>query len=177
MIRRNNKWLVLLVTSALAAAYGFAPGVGAQVKEQGGREARKNAEKREKQPAGKKGERMMMCPMMESLDGLALHADSPALLLARAEELKLTKDQRQRLEQAVESARRQARQVLTAEQRKELEDAPEGPLTMMDLCMLRMKEMKGKPKGKEMMCPMCERMMKMREQKAGKPRPEKKKQE
>ena len=116
----------------------------------------------------------MQCPMMAGLHGLELYADGPAVLLARADELGLTALQKKQLEEIRESARKQAREVLTEEQRGRLKGEPEGPLSPMALSRARMAKMKDK---EDMMCPMCMKMMqmmkeKMRQKEAGKLKPE-----
>lgn len=97
----------------------------------------------------------MQCPMMAGLKGINLFADSPAVLLAKAEELKLTDEQLEGLEQIQMSARQQARELLTRRQQEHLKDGPEGPLSLMQLSM---QGMKGGNKS-EQMCPMCMKMM------------------
>lgn len=115
----------------------------------------------------KKGKMAMKCPMMAGMKGVDLYADSPEVLLARAEHLELSKKQKARLEKIATAARRRARRVLTEEQRKEIKNAPHGPLSMMEITKLRMKD-KGHEKEKGHMCPMCMKMMhKMMEKKKG----------
>lgn len=111
--------------------------------------------------------------MMEAIDSLALHADSPAVLLGQSKQLELTTEQRQQLEQIAASAREQARQVLTAAQREQVEETTSGALSPMELMhtqmrgrMAKMREMKMKMQtrtdGKPQMCPMCMQMMEKR---------------
>lgn len=114
----------------------------------------------------------MQCPMMAGMKGMKVFADGPAVLLSRAGELRLTNKQKQQLADIREKARQRARNVLTAEQQKMLKGTPRGPLSMMDLAMMRMKTMK-KPHG--MMCPMCMKMMKMKLMKEKKTRSGKRK--
>ena len=100
----------------------------------------------------------MMCPMMAGMKDLKLHADSPPLLAARAETLKLTEDQQQELDAIAQEARSQAQEVLTEQQREQLGDASKA-LSMMEIAKLRMKEKKSSDSS-ENMCPMCMKMMK-----------------
>lgn len=111
------------------------------------------------QEAGKSAKPMMQCPMMASMGGIKMSADSPMLLLSQAEELGLTKEQRKKLEEISNSAGEQARKLLTAEQQEKLKEFPKGPLTMMDLCKMRMMKMMAEKKQDGMMCPMCMKMM------------------
>lgn len=107
---------------------------------------------------------MMQCPMMAGLKDIEMFADSPALLLARAEELNLSDAQRLELEQIEQAARQEAREVFNARQQEKLKDAPDERLPVMELSRMRMKDMKGEGK-MEGMCPMCMRMMRERMQK------------
>ncbi|QDT16586.1 hypothetical protein CA12_26920 [Alienimonas californiensis] len=107
---------------------------------------------------GSSSPQKMMCPMMAGLKGVELHADSPPLLLAQADELGLSEDQRNSLREIAEAARKQAREALTAEQREELGKMPEGPLSPMQIAKQRMRD--GKETAEEKpMCPMCMKMM------------------
>jgi hypothetical protein len=94
------------------------------------------------------------CPMMAGLSSLRLFADSPAALLARAEELGLDVKQRRRLEEIEEAARLQARKLLSDKQWEQLHQAPSGRLSMMEMARIGMQ-------GKKMdgCCPMCLKMM------------------
>ncbi len=110
----------------------------------------------------------MQCPMIACLGEIKLHPDCPALLLAKTEELKLTDAQKHKLHEIEESARKQARAVLTTDQQEKLKGEPEGLVSMMQVCMMRhramMKGGKGMmmDKGKGQMCPNCMRMMRQR---------------
>lgn len=107
---------------------------------------------------GKDAEPVMRCPMMAGVDHLRLHADSPAVLLARAKELGLTDKQVERLKKVQESARERARAVLTDKQLAGMKGDPSGPLSVPELS--RMQGSKAKDGGgKGMMCPMCMKMM------------------
>jgi hypothetical protein len=143
---RNQKLWILAVLTFLTGAYLLAPPIR-------GQEAKEPATKSEKAARP-----MMQCPMMTNLGGLKMFADSPALLVFQADELGLTEEQKKQLEDIEKSAREKGRNVLTPEQQEKLKAAPEGPLSMMDLCMLRMKKMTQQEKGGPM-CPMCMRMM------------------
>ncbi|WP_164104484.1 hypothetical protein [Candidatus Laterigemmans baculatus] len=104
---------------------------------------------------------MMQCPMMDALKSLQLPADAPPVLLAQDEQLQLTADQKERLREIAETARQQAREVLDEDQREQLEKAPSGPLSPMQLAHTLMKGQMGKRgdgQGKQM-CPMCKKMM------------------
>lgn len=130
-------------------------------------ESRRDRPERTERPQ-QSGDRMM-CPMMAGLRGVELHADSPALLAARADELNLTDEQKQQLRDIAKRAREQAREVLDAEQKQQLAEAPEGPLSPMQIARMRMKSGTGDQE-KGQMCPMCMRMM--RERMQGQDRPE-----
>lgn len=154
MSQARKLMLVLLVG---LAAYGVQAALRAQ--EEKNKERGQAAAAKQDQKDAKMG---MMCPMMHAMKGIRLHADSPALLLGRQDALKLSDQQVEKLKDIAESTRRDARQVLTEDQRQELAEAPQGPLSMMDVCQLRMQEMKGKDQESGAMCPMCMKMMKER---------------
>ena len=65
--------------------------------------------------------------------GMAIYRDSPGVLLTRAEKLELTTEQRQRLEQIVHEARKQAVAVLTADQLARIAPIPEEPFVIDEL--------------------------------------------
>lgn len=102
----------------------------------------------------------MMCPMMAGLKNIEVFADGPELLLARQDELKLTEEQQRKLQDIQEQARRQAQDVLTDQQRQELQDTPDKRISLMQWNMMQMREMK-KDQNKNM-CPMCMEMMRKR---------------
>jgi hypothetical protein len=104
------------------------------------------------------------CPMMASMKGMKTFADSPAVLLSQAEELGLSEGQKKRLQEIQEQARQDARDVLTIKQQETLKESPKGPLSMMDLGMMRMKKMMRQKEQKGMMCPMCMKMMQKKAQ-------------
>ena len=116
-------------------------------------------EHRAKEKAGP----MMMCPMMAGLAAVCMYADSPAALLGRADDLGLTADQQKKLKEIEESARQQARKVLTDKQREQVGKTSDAPLSMMELARMGMKG-----KAMEGCCPMCMKMMQMGEPKDGK---------
>lgn len=156
---RQAKWTIVAVIVSLAAVCALRPAASAQEATPGGDE----------KAAMKKGGPMMMtCPMMACLGNIKLHADCPAMLLAKTEDLKLTDAQKQQLHDIEESARKQARAVLTADQRGKLKDAPEGLMSMMQVCMMQHRAMMMGGKGKMMggkqgqMCPNCMKMMNQR---------------
>lgn len=104
----------------------------------------------------------MKCPMMTALKGLEFHADNPALLVSSAGQMKLTDGQLSRLQKLIEDSRAAAREVLTDDQRQQLDEAPEGPMSIMQLSMHRMKHHQTDGTDGQM-CPMCrEMMMKMK---------------
>ena len=98
-----------------------------------------------------------MCPMMTGLTGIKLTADSPPLLMARADELNLTEQQKQQLKRIAEEAQSKATKVLTSEQRSILGDSPDKPMSMMEIAMMRSQKMHGETSGE--MCPMCKKNM------------------
>ena len=115
-----------------------------------------------------KAQMAMNCPMMAALKGIELHSDNPALLLARADELELTEEQQRQLHQLVETNRRQAQELLNEQQREQLQDAPEGPLTPMQIAMMRMKgKAAGQTAQEGQMCPMCMKMMQQKHHENG----------
>lgn len=149
MIRAGS--MILLMMATLTAAVALRSGAGAQT-------PTKEAASERGQP----DETMMQCPMMAGLKGIDLFGDSPVVLKAKAKDLKLTEQQLDRLKEIEQSARQQARELLTDEQRQQLEPSPDRPLSLMELSMSRMKHMQdgGKP---SQMCPMCmKKMMKMK---------------
>ncbi|MBW3600418.1 MAG: hypothetical protein KY475_24535 [Planctomycetes bacterium] len=91
-------------------------------------------------------------------------------MLARDKDLELTEQQRTQLEKILETARNKTREMLTDQQREQLEQAPEGPLSMMQIAMLLKKDQANEEESGPM-CPMCMKMMKentrRRQQKPG----------
>lgn len=153
MMRSNVKLLTgAALFAALAVALAMRPEVIAQQPKKPDAPASKDSDK---QPATEKAEGGMMCPMMAGLSKLRMFPDSPAALLNRADDLGLDAKQKKQLEEIEESARQQARKVLTDKQREELGKAPLAPLSMMEMARMGMK-------GKKMegCCPMCAEMMK-----------------
>lgn len=108
--------------------------------------------------SGQNDKKMSMeCPMMTGLKGIKLTADSPPLLMARAEELKLTDEQQQKLKAIAQEAQRQATEVLTADQRSMIGKSSGKAMSMMEIAMMRSKKMdEGES---DMMCPMCKQKM------------------
>lgn len=104
------------------------------------------------------------CPMMASMKGIKTFADSPAVLLSQGEELGLSEGQKKRLQEIQEQARQDARDVLSIKQQETLKESPKGPLSMMDLGMMRMKKGMGQKEQKGMMCSMCMKMMQKKAQ-------------
>ncbi|QDT02959.1 hypothetical protein K227x_13380 [Rubripirellula lacrimiformis] len=108
--------------------------------------------------SGENGKKMSMeCPMITGLKGIKLTADSPPLLMARAEELNLTDEQQQQLKAIAQQAQRQATEVLTADQRSMLGETPGKAMPMMEIAMMR--SMKMGEAESDMMCPMCKKKM------------------
>lgn len=98
-----------------------------------------------------------MCPMMAGMKGIKLTADSPPLLMARADELKLTDEQKQELKSIAEEAQRKSTKVLTAQQQSMLGESPGKAMSMMEVAMMRFKDVNDdKSDG---MCPMCKKKM------------------
>ncbi|MAX40123.1 hypothetical protein [Gimesia sp.] len=146
-ICRRILLLLVLLLGLIAGGYVLEPVVYAQNPQQADDAAGKSKPKME-----------MSCPMMMGLKGVALYADSPTLLMARAEELELNEAQKKQLEEIARSARKQAREILTAEQRDALKKLPEGRMSMMQIAKMQMKERKS-GEDSRMMCPMCRKMM------------------
>ena len=154
MVRTTS--IVLLAFASLTAVAAFRSGAGAQEEIPPRAQKRGNA-----RPERDRADMMMQCPMMSGLKGIDLFADSPTVLQAQKEDLKLTEQQIEQLQQIEQTARRQARELLTEQQREQLQDSPKGPLSMMELSVMRMPKTGKAP---EQMCPMCMRMMRMKDQ-------------
>lgn len=146
----------LLVGAALLAALvvtlAMRPEVIAQQPKKPNVPARKDSDK---QPATETAEGAMMCPMIVGLSKLRMFPDSPAAILNRADDLGLDAKQKKQLEEIEESARQQARKVLTDKQCEKLGKAPLAPLSMMETARMGMKGKKI-----ECCCPMCAETMK-----------------
>ena len=99
--------------------------------------------------------------MMQAMNSVSLHAGSPDVLVARAEQRKLSEQQKEKLRAISQRARNQARKVLNDAQQEQLEADESDYLTPMDLVKLVGKESnQGTESGeKKMMCPMCQKMM------------------
>jgi hypothetical protein len=65
--------------------------------------------------------------------GMAVYMDSPAVLLAQADKLGLTDDQKRRLRSLVDAARTEAASILTAEQLEEISPIPTEPVVLAKL--------------------------------------------
>ncbi len=103
---------------------------------------------------------MMQCPMMQTMKSIDLHASSPDVLIARAEQLNLSEKQHEKLRAISENARKQALELLNEAQQQQLQAGKSGPLTPMELVKLVAKEDKrGAESGEKKMCPMCQKMM------------------
>ncbi len=102
---------------------------------------------------------MMQCPMMASMQGLKMFADSPAALLSEANDLELTEKQKKRLRKIEESARQKALKLMTPEQQAKLKKFPKEPLSIMELSMIHLKNKQKQNEPHAMMCPMCMQMM------------------
>jgi hypothetical protein len=109
---------------------------------------------------------MMQCPMMAGMRGIQMYSDGPVMLLARAKELGLSNEQKEKLHEIEKSARAKARSLLTDEQRGQLKDLPQKRLSMMELSRLQMKKMMA-TKQADGMCPMCMKMMQQTEENSG----------
>lgn len=145
-----------LIVSALALTVGF----GSHVLGQTENTAPNQIEKKTESSQAEKKEGGMQCPMMAAMKDVALFADSPPVLLGQAEQLNLTQQQQEQLQEIGESARKQALAVLNAEQRGQVARAPSGPLSMMQLAKLQKKEETGGEASEDKgMCPMCMKMM------------------
>ena len=160
MKSQSKKLFVVLTIGVVAVVFVLRPGTQAQ-------ESQEHFSAKQKQDTAERS--MMQCPMMEGLKGVSLFADSPAVLAAQAKKLDLTEEQVQKLRQIEQSTREQARQILNEEQREQLADEPKDRLSMMELCMLRMKGMdmnktEQQPGG---MCPMCAKMMRQMRERQG----------
>jgi len=96
-----------------------------------------------------------------------VHLDGPAALIAQADKLRLTEQQKARLREIQNQARKKALAVLTDEQKKKMGDIPEKPMVMAQMCqqmcskmmptMQKMMSGEGKT-GPMMVCPMMQKM-------------------
>jgi hypothetical protein len=126
---RNISLLVVAVLASLPIVYAARSTTAAQ-------QAPEPKEKKEDQPAGKAdGEAKGLT--MTGPAGLRIALDSPAAILSRAKELGLDEKQRQELEKLDESAREQARKLLTDKQRQQLGEIPPEWLSMMQMAQLQ----------------------------------------
>lgn len=60
--------------------------------------------------------------------------DSPSIILAQAESIGLSEEQKQKLFEVDKEARQEARSVLTAEQTKNMWEIPDEPMAIMEMC-------------------------------------------
>jgi hypothetical protein len=177
-----RRYVILLTAVALAAvaavllpgavekAVGQNQGDAAQKTEQPATPAAMPADEKEGKVEGKEHEMKckdmmknipesmkMRCRMMMKM---AVIPHDPAASLALKDDLKLTEDQVKRLEAIVAQAREQAEQVLTAEQKAQLQGLEKSPKTMMEIHKQMMEKM-GMTEGEmkeHMMCPLMEMM-------------------
>jgi hypothetical protein len=91
------------------------------------------------------GKGMDMPPAMKQRCQMMINAemskDDAACLLASTQELKLTPEQVQKLDQIVKQSRQEAAAILTPEQKKTLAEVPEKPASMCEM-HTKMHEMK-----------------------------------
>jgi len=80
----------------------------------------------------------MRCGMMMNME---VTSHDPAALLALKDQLKLTEEQTKRLEAIVAQARQQAEQVLTDEQKTQVQPLEKLPTTMMEMHRQMMEKM------------------------------------
>jgi len=107
----------------------------------------------------KNSEMMRRCRVMKNMP---IFLDSPCAIYGQAQGLGLSEDQKKKLIEIANQARRQALAVLTAEQRKKLGDVPDKPMTMMQMHQQicpkmspkTRKMMEGGKRGRKMTCPM-----------------------
>lgn len=119
---------------------------------------------------------MQMCMKMNMQTELA--PEDPSALLALREDLSLTEEQAQQLEDLVEQTRQAAADILTDGQREQLEALPDQPRTMMEMHRQMMQSMKeqsgpncamcgGAASADTMQCPMMGMMDESEKQDAG----------
>jgi len=104
---------------------------------------------------------MKRCRLMMSTP---INPYDPAALLAVKGDLNLTDDQVAKLKSIMDKAREDAKNLLTDDQNKKLEEVAKRPDTMMEMCqqmMPMMQKMMGEKGtgGQMMMCPMMKSMM------------------
>ena len=103
----------------------------------------------------------MQCPMMSAMKNLKLHADNPVVLLAMKEQLDLSEEQAKQLDALVSDVRERAKEILSDQQQQQIAQAPQGPLSMMQVMML-LRQQPGDQREQGQMCPMCIKMMRER---------------
>ena len=82
-----------------------------------------------------------MMRLCKSMMSAPLFLDSPAIILAQAESLGLSEEQKQKLSDIENEARQKARSVLTAEQTKSMGEIPDEPVAIMEMCQQMCAEM------------------------------------
>ena len=92
---------------------------------------------------------MRQCKM---ITGAPIYFDSPAVILGRAETLKLSAEQKGLLKKIEDDARKKALGLLTPEQREKLGEIPAKPITLAQLCG---KMPCGKSKNGTVVCPIA----------------------
>ena len=88
--------------------------------------------------SGNDSNMMRLCKSMMSAP---LFLDSPAMILAQAESLELSKEQKQKLFDIEDEARQKARSVLTDEQTTSMGEIPDKPAAIMEMCQQMCAEM------------------------------------
>lgn len=73
---------------------------------------------------------LMLGVRMSKFGGMAIHMDSPAVLLAKSDTLQLTSDQQQGLQAIIHQARTAALALLTEEQRAKISPIPAEPVVL-----------------------------------------------
>ena len=98
-------------------------------------------------------EGMQMCMKMNMQTELA--PNDPSALLALREDLSLTDEQAQQLEDLAERTRQAAADILTDEQREQIQSLPDQPRTMMGMHRQMMQSMKERSGQGRQGCAMC----------------------
>jgi YHS domain-containing protein len=106
------------------------------------------------QKAGIKPEMMQRCQVMMQTP---IFMDSPCAIYGQANALKLSENQKKQLMDIENEARKKALAVLTDEQKKNMGDIPEKPMTMFQMCQQICPKMMSS-EGKTGMCPMMQMM-------------------
>jgi hypothetical protein len=155
---------VILLPSAVGTAVAQdQPQPQSDVKQKADQPSQPGMMQRDTKPGmmgGMKGMKMsepmkMRCGMMMNME---VTSHDPAALLALKDQLKLTEEQTKRLEAIVAQAQQQAEQVLTDEQKTQVQPLETLPATMKEMhkqMMEKMGQAKGGMKG-QMTCPLME---------------------